>query len=250
MLTATSWSSKASVMILFRNMLKRVGDSRHPCRTPTIVWNQSLMLLLKRTVFDDLDKIGADVLPHGCPQKLQAKPCRRPSWSLRHGRSLAGAGDISHRGFVVEDLLWCTFLLWNLPVLQRWSSPPVASICSVWSSVRHFPERSWTKIAFPCFTAVESFTSWYALLLLFFLRFSSISLHFSPMQSSFAFFYASLGVVVHCLVLVRSFRFKSFLSQFSPFVAQIEYFGSDPVFFSSSDDVCQGSHWLFQSLLC
>ena len=121
------------------------------------------------------------------------------------------------------------------------------SICR--SSVRHFPERSWTKIAFPCFTAVESFTSWYALLLLFFLRFSSISLHCFPFQVSFAFF-MHLLIVVHFLRLLRSFRFKSFLSQFSPFVAQIEYFGSDPVFFSSSDDVCQGSHWLFQSLLC
>ena len=38
-----------SVMILSRNMLKRMGDSRHPCRTPTVVRNQSPMLLLKRT---------------------------------------------------------------------------------------------------------------------------------------------------------------------------------------------------------
>ena len=60
------------------------------------------------------------------------------------------------------------------------------SICR--SSVRHFPERSWTVVAFPCFTVVKSFTSWYALLLLFFLRFSSISLHCSPIQCSFAFF--------------------------------------------------------------
>ena len=30
-------------------MLKRVGESRHPCRTPTVVWNQSPMLPLKRT---------------------------------------------------------------------------------------------------------------------------------------------------------------------------------------------------------
>ena len=30
MLTVPSWSSKASVMILSRNMLKRVGESRHP----------------------------------------------------------------------------------------------------------------------------------------------------------------------------------------------------------------------------
>ena len=45
------------------------------------------------------------------------------------------------------------------------------------SGVRHFPERSWTVVASPCFTVVKSFTSWYALLLLFFLRISSISLH-------------------------------------------------------------------------
>ena len=36
-------------MILSRNMLKRVGESRHPCQTPTVVRNQSPMLLLKRT---------------------------------------------------------------------------------------------------------------------------------------------------------------------------------------------------------
>ena len=36
-------------MILSRNMLKRVGVSRHPCRAPTVVRNQSAMLPLKRT---------------------------------------------------------------------------------------------------------------------------------------------------------------------------------------------------------
>ena len=35
-------------------MLKRVGDSRHPCRTPTVVWNQFPTLLLKRTVLEAL----------------------------------------------------------------------------------------------------------------------------------------------------------------------------------------------------
>ena len=63
-------------MILSRNMLKRVGESRHPCRTQTVVRNQSLMLLLKRTALeallqrfhDDFDKVCADVLLHGCPQ--------------------------------------------------------------------------------------------------------------------------------------------------------------------------------------
>ena len=63
------------------------------------------------------------------------------------------------------------------------------SICR--SSVRHFPERSWTVVTFPCFTVVKSFTSSYALLLLSFLRFSSISLHCSPIQFSLAFFYTS-----------------------------------------------------------
>ena len=53
----------------------------------------------------------------------------------RHGSGLAGTGDISHRGFVGwRSVLWCSFLLWSLPVLQRWSSPLVASICSAWSS--------------------------------------------------------------------------------------------------------------------
>ena len=68
--------------------------------------------------------------------KLLAKSCRRPSWSLwRHGRGLAGAGDISHRIFFGwKCALWCFFLLWSLPVLQQWSCPLVASVCSVWSS--------------------------------------------------------------------------------------------------------------------
>ena len=60
------------------------------------------------------------------------------------------------------------------------------SICR--SSVRHFPERSWTVVAYPCFTVVKSFTSWYALLLLFFLRFSSVSLQLSPIKFCLAFF--------------------------------------------------------------
>ena len=29
-------------------MLKRVVESRHPCRTPTVVWNQCPVLLLER----------------------------------------------------------------------------------------------------------------------------------------------------------------------------------------------------------
>ena len=36
-------------MILSKNMLNRVGERRHPCQTPTVVWNQFPMLLMKRT---------------------------------------------------------------------------------------------------------------------------------------------------------------------------------------------------------
>ena len=44
MLTVPSWSSKATVMILSRNVLKRMGESRYPRWTPTVVRNQSHML--------------------------------------------------------------------------------------------------------------------------------------------------------------------------------------------------------------
>ena len=75
--------------------------------------------------------------------------------------------------------------------------------------VRHFPEQSWTVVAFPCFTVLKSFRNWYALLLFLFvcvcvwcccffccccffvffpLRFSLISLHCCPIKFPFAFF--------------------------------------------------------------
>ena len=44
MLTFPPCSSMASEMIRSRKMLKRVGDSRHPCLTPTVVLNRSPML--------------------------------------------------------------------------------------------------------------------------------------------------------------------------------------------------------------
>ena len=64
-------------------MLKRVGESRHPCPTPTVVQNQSPMLLVEEDgtggldieVFDDLDKVCADVvLLHGCTQSCMPNP--------------------------------------------------------------------------------------------------------------------------------------------------------------------------------
>ena len=61
-------------MILSRNMVKRVGESRHPCRTPTVVRSQSPMLLLKMMA---MDKVCADVvLLHGCPQSCMLNPVK------------------------------------------------------------------------------------------------------------------------------------------------------------------------------
>ena len=60
-------------------MLKRVGDSRHPCRIRTVVRNQppkeDCTSGLVMEVFDDLDKVCADVvLVHGCPQSWMPNP--------------------------------------------------------------------------------------------------------------------------------------------------------------------------------
>ena len=62
-------------------------------------------------------------------------------------------------------------------------------LCICWGSrffVRHFPDLSWIVEDLPCFSEVRSFTSWYALLLLFLFRQVSISSHWAPIQSSFA----------------------------------------------------------------
>ena len=59
--------------------------------------------------------------------------------------------------------------------------------------------------------------------------FSLTTLFFYPVF--FCPFHAPLDVVVPFPVFFRSFRFKSLLSQFSPSVAQIKDFRSDPGFF-------------------
>ena len=48
-LTLPPKDSRASVITCSRKMLKRQVDSKHPCLTPKVVWNQSLMLLSTRT---------------------------------------------------------------------------------------------------------------------------------------------------------------------------------------------------------
>ena len=69
-------------MILSTNMLKRVGESRHPCRTPPVARNQSPITAVEEDstsgliieVFDDFEKVGDDVLLHGCPQSCMPNP--------------------------------------------------------------------------------------------------------------------------------------------------------------------------------
>ena len=65
---------------------------------------------------------------------------------------------------------------------------PFLNDCTTGSTSLRRMGWSSSVVAFPCFTVVKSFTCWYVLLLLFFLRFSSVSLHCAPIQFSFAFF--------------------------------------------------------------
>ena len=59
-------------------MLKRVGESRHPYRTPTVSYaavEEDGTSGLVIEVFDDLDTVCADVvLLHGCPQSCMPNP--------------------------------------------------------------------------------------------------------------------------------------------------------------------------------
>ena len=58
-------------MILSRNMLKRVSESRHPCQTLTVSYaavEEDCTSGLVIGVFEHSDKVGADVLLPGCPQ--------------------------------------------------------------------------------------------------------------------------------------------------------------------------------------
>ena len=88
------------------------------------------------------------------------------------------------------------------------------SICH--SPVRRFHGETWTAFAFPCFPVVKSFASWYALLLLFFLKLSSISLHCSPIQFSSA-------LLMHLLMLLLTSLYFSDASSsiFSFFLSSV-----------------------------
>ena len=89
------------------------------------------------------------------------------------------------------------------------------SACGSW--LQSCPQLSWIVEDLPCFSEVRSFTSWYALLLLFLFRQVSISWHWAHIQFSFAFFTAFwifLSASLYSFAPSASYRFffKSLLS--------------------------------------
>ena len=64
-------------------MVKRVGESRYPCQTPTVVFEPACYAAIEEDctgclvikLFGDSDKVGTDVvLLHGCPQSCVPNP--------------------------------------------------------------------------------------------------------------------------------------------------------------------------------
>ena len=75
----------------------------------------------------------------------------------------AASASLRRMGWLSSVSAWVQFSTDGSPLtLWLYSSEQYSvhqfSICR--SSVRHFLERSWTVVAFPCFTVVKSFTSW------------------------------------------------------------------------------------------
>jgi len=98
-LTLPSKDSRASVVICSRKMLKRQGDSKHPCLTPTDVWNQSSMLLSGRT----------PQLVFSCNDPIR---CTRLLWILRFFNvSSKASSQTRSNAFLKSMKLW-----------QRWMS--------------------------------------------------------------------------------------------------------------------------------
>ena len=148
---------------------------------------------------------------------------------------------LSEDSSVLMDLHWPCSCTAQSSFLSIWTS-----ICR--SSVRHFPERTWTAVAFPCFSDQVFHELACPLSVVHPYTFFNLTTLFSyPVILCLS--HAPLDVVVHFLVFLRSFGFESFLFQFL-LLSHRSRIPAVTQFFSSSDDVCQEFHWLFQSLLC
>ena len=166
MLTQPSWSSKASHMILSRKMLKRVGESIHPCRTPTVVLNHSPVLPLNRTALWALSyrfsmarmmlalMLYFLIVAHkpSCHTLSKAFLKSMKSWLIFcwccryfsqrilrlnictfpfgfEGRMLDLIVSVPDHCLSFYFVLWCSFRLWNLLALLQWSLLHVAGVC-------------------------------------------------------------------------------------------------------------------------
>ncbi|KAH3795530.1 hypothetical protein DPMN_149085 [Dreissena polymorpha] len=83
MLNVPSWSSSASVMILSKYMLKRLGESKLSCLTSVVVLKQSQHAVFEvdcncgfvLEMFDDSCQVGVDdTQPHRSPQCCMSYP--------------------------------------------------------------------------------------------------------------------------------------------------------------------------------
>ena len=85
MLTDPSWSSKASVIILSRKIMKRVGESRHPCLTSTVVTSHSPKLPFLVSFFSLVN-----FYRNHCGTEAKGPPPRHPlTLFLSHSHSLS-----------------------------------------------------------------------------------------------------------------------------------------------------------------
>ena len=139
MLTLPSWSSNASHMILSRKVLKRVGESRLPCRTP----NYSPVLPLNRTAllsyrFSMVRMMLALMLYFLIvAHKASCRPCQVPFWSLwRHDRCWC-CRYFSQR--ILRLNIICSVVL--LPALKSACSSAVISSACGWSLFRMKPKN-------------------------------------------------------------------------------------------------------------
>ena len=83
--------------------------------------------------------------------------------------------------------------------------------------MRHCPKRSWTVDAFPFFHTGQVFDQLVCPLTVVLPQFFFTLTTLFSQPVFFCLFRAPILIVVHFPVFLRSFRFESFLSQFSPF---------------------------------
>ena len=151
------------------------------------------------------------------------------------GRRLCVSGD----NLVLMDLLWpCDCTAQSSPSVEY-----LSFLCEVFSS---------TILDSSSFSLFHSGQDFHELVCPLTVVLPQIFYNLTTLFSYpgfFCIFHAPLEVVVHFLIFLRSFTFESFsFSVFSFCRTDQEFLQLSRVF--SSDDVCQGSHWLFQSPLC